>query len=186
MAFPEGAREPLHGLVVWEHTPFRDDRGEFVRLFDREWEAELPAGMKIAQVNHSVTLGRGTIRGLHYQMAPFCETKLVACIRGRVYDVVVDVRRGSPNFLQWNSEVLSGEERCTLVVPPGFAHGFQVLDDECELIYIHSQPYRPNAEAGLNPCDPRLDIPWPEPVGLISDRDAAHPFMGEDWVGIDL
>ncbi len=186
MAYPEGVREPLQGLFVLEGTPFRDARGVFGRLFDREWEISSLPGMAVAQVNHSVTLGRGTVRGLHYQVSPYCETKLVSCIRGRVYDVVVDVRRSSPDFLRWHSEVMSSEKLCTLVVPPGFAHGFQVLDDECELIYVHSQPYRPHSEAGLHPCDPHLGIHWPEVVANLSERDATHPFIGSDWVGIDL
>jgi len=181
-----GVREPFPGIFVLENPPFRDVRGEFGRLFDSEWESGFLGDMAVAQVNHSVTLGRGTIRGLHYQVAPFCETKLITCIRGRVYDIVVDVRRGSPDFLCWHSELLSGGEGCTLVVPAGFAHGFQTLDEDCELIYVHSQPYRPDAEAGMNPCDPRLGIPWPEPVGRMSERDATHPFIGSDWVGIDL
>ncbi len=176
---------PYPDAFTLENPPSRDARGEFGRLFDAGWECGSLDGLVVAQVNHSVTVGRGSIRGLHYQLDPFCETKLITCIRGRVFDVVVDVRRGSPALLSWRSEVLDAANRRTLVVPDGFAHGFQVLDDECELVYVHSQPYRPDAEAGLHPLDPRLDIPWPEAVGHMSAQDEARPFVGDDWRGIE-
>jgi len=182
----EGTTDPFPDASVVTSAPFRDARGEFARLYDAKWRSSLLGDMVVAQVNHSVTLGRGTVRGLHYQVGPYCETKLIACLRGSVFDVVVDVRRGSPNFLSWHSQVLSAEVGRILVVPPGFAHGFQALEDECELIYIHSQPYQPDSEEGLHPCDPRLAVRWPEPVGRMSERDAAHPHVMDNWGGIDL
>ena len=186
MVCPERVREPMPGLFVIENSPHCDDRGQFGRLFDSEWDLDPLRGMSVSQVNFSVTDQRGTVRGLHYQTTPFCETKIVTCTGGRLFDVVVDVRRGSPGLLRWHCEILSGDDSLSIVIPPGFAHGFQALSDECELVYIHSQPFRPESEAGLHPSDPRLGISWPEPISMLSDRDSSHPFAAVDWLGIDL
>ena len=186
LLYPEGVREPLSGVYVIENSRFRDDRGVFGRLFDAGWDLDPLRGMAVSQVNHSVTHRRGTVRGLHYQTTPYCETKIVTCTGGRIFDVVVDLRRGSPGLLSWHSEILSGDDPCTIVIPPGFAHGFQTLSDECELVYVHSQPFRPEFEDGLHPSDPRIGIRWPEPIGMLSDRDAARPCVAADWMGIDL
>jgi len=186
LSFPEGVREPLPGVFVIKSSPSSDDRGSFGRLFDAGWDLTPLRGMPVFQVNHSATRRRGTVRGLHFQTAPYCETKIVTCTSGRIFDVVVDVRRGSPTFMHWHSEILDGDDPQSFVIPPGFAHGFQTLSDHCELIYIHSQPFRPEFESGLHPSEPRLDIPWPEAIAMLSKRDSAHPKVEDDWKGIDL
>ena len=130
-----------------------------------------------AQVNHSVTSRSGTVRGMHYQLPPHAETKLVTCIRGEIYDVAVDLRPHSPTYLRWHAETLSAANGRALLIPEGFAHGFQTLTDDCEIIYCHSAPYVPAAEAAVRFDDPALSISWPIPVTIVSDRDRSHPLL---------
>ena len=132
---------------------------------------------KIAQINHTLTQAAGTIRGLHFQQAPHDEAKFVSCLSGAVFDVAVDLRPDSPTYLQWHGEVLSADNGRSMMIPGGFAHGFQTLTEDCELIYLHDKPYAPEAEGGLNPLDPRLAIDWPLPVSQMSPRDKALPLM---------
>lgn len=181
------ALEPtrLGGLSILRRHPFEDDRGSFDRLYETSWLGGMGGHLEVAQINHSVTRGGGTVRGLHYQVAPFTETKLVACLRGRVFDVAVDLRRGSPTFLSWHGQVLSAEDPLTLVIPHGFAHGFQVLSDECELLYVHSEPYELSAQAGVHPNDPRVDVRWPEPIATMSSQDRERPLLAYDWIGVE-
>ena len=112
--------------------------------------------------------------------------KLVTCLRGAVWDVAVDLRTGSPTFLAWHGETLSAENHRALLIPPGFAHGFQTLTDEAELLYCHSAAYSPGAEGALNLLDPRLAIDWPRPIGEISERDRDHPRLSADFEGLRL
>lgn len=112
--------------------------------------------------------------------------KLVTCLRGEVFDVAVDLRRGSPTFLQWHGERLSSENNRALLIPEGFAHGFQALTDAVELLYCHSTPYQPHAEAGLHPNDPRLSIAWPQEIADLSPRDGGHPVLTPDFRGVDV
>lgn len=177
---------PINGLLVLERTRHQDDRGSLDRIFDLEAAGDYLHEPVVAQVNHSVTSQRGTVRGMHYQCPPHPEFKIVTCLKGKVFDVAVDVRKGSPTFLQWHGEVLTHGGGRSIVLPPGLAHGFQALDDNCELIYIHGGPYRPEAEAGLRPDDPAIGIGWPEPVAMVSDRDSMHPLVSENWSGVDL
>jgi len=114
---------------------------------------------------------------MHYQTPPHAETKLVTCIRGEIYDVAVDVRPDSPTYLHWHAEVLSADNGRSLLIPEGFAHGFQTLADDCEIIYCHSKSYVPVAEAALRFDDPALSIPWPLPVTIVSARDRSHPLL---------
>jgi len=114
------------------------------------------------------------VRGLHYQKPPHAEAKLVSCIRGEVWDLVLDLRHGSATFLHWHAQRLSADNACALLIPQGFAHGFQALTDDAELLYCHSAAYAPECEAGLNPSDPRLAIAWPLPIADLSPRDAAR------------
>lgn len=165
---------PLEGLCLVERRRHADERGEFARL----WSADVlsahgfPAGP--VQVNHSITRQRGTIRGLHYQAPPHTETRLVSCIRGEIYDVAVDLRPDSPTFLRWHAERLSPENGRALLIPEGYAHGFQTLTDDCEIVYCHSRPYVAEAETGVAYDDPALEIPWPLPPTVVSDRDRGH------------
>jgi len=170
---------PLSGLVVLERKPISDNRGYFERLFCEEELAPFLGKRRIAQINHTVTLRRGTVRGMHYQRPPFAEMKIVQCLRGEVFDVAVDLRRDSPTFLRWHAERLSDENHRTLLIPEGFAHGFQTLTDDCEMLYFHTAPYVPAAEGGLHVLDPKLAIAWPLPVSHLSGRDAAHPLIGD-------
>ena len=131
----------------------------------------------IAQINHTFTQRQGTVRGMHFQRAPHAEMKLVNCIRGTVFDVAVDLRASSETFLRWHAEELTPDNGRSLLIPEGFAHGFQALSDDCELVYLHSAAYAPGAEAGVNPLDPRLGVCWPLPITEMSTRDAGHPML---------
>lgn len=176
---------PLHGLVCVQRQPLVDARGFFARLFCADALSAVGWHWPVAQINHSHTAQRGTVRGLHYQRMPAAEAKLVSCVRGSVWDVVVDLRAQSPTYLQWHAQVLSADNHCALLVPPGCAHGFQALDDGSELLYVHSAPYAPACDAGLHVHDARLAIAWPLPVVGLSARDAAHPHITENWLPWD-
>jgi dTDP-4-dehydrorhamnose 3,5-epimerase len=128
----------------------------------------------------------GTVRGMHYQHPPYAEMKLVACLRGQGFDVAVDLRKDSPTFLRWHGEVLSENNYRTFCIPEGFAHGFQTLTENCELIYFHTAAYSPAAEAGLNALDPRLAIDWPNSVTERSPRDQSHSMLSPNFQGISL
>lgn len=175
---------PLTGLVRVERRQHRDDRGVFARLFCAQELAEAGWSGGVAQVNHSRTLGQGSVRGLHYQLPPHAEAKLVSCVRGAVWDVAVDLRLGSPTFLQWHAERLDAEAGQALLIPPGCAHGFQVLSDEAELVYVHSKAYAADAERGWQVLDPRLAIRWPLPVQGLSARDQALPTLDPLFQGL--
>ena len=177
---------PIEGLVAIRRKPHTDIRGSLDRLFDLDVACSLIPDFAVSQVNHTVTNGRGTVRGLHYQMPPFADAKIVTCLRGRVLDVAVDLRQGSPTFLDWHSTELSEGDGISMLLSPGLAHGFQLLDNGCELLYLHGERYRPDAEGGLNPQDPLLDIPWPEPISLMSERDSKHPMIDPGWPGITV
>ena len=175
---------PLAGLRILQRKPIGDSRGYLERLFCSEELQALAPGRHIAQINHTLTAARGTVRGMHFQRPPHAEIKFVSCLRGEVFDVAVDLRDNSPTFLRWHAEVLSADNYKTLVIPEGFAHGFQTLTDDCEMLYFHTAAYQPGAEGGLNAQDPRLAIHWPLPVAGQSQRDAAHPLLGEDFTGV--
>ena len=143
------------------------------------------AAEQIAQINHSYTAMRGTVRGMHFQRPPHAEMKFVSCLRG------ADLRcRGgcAPRFADLSALARRTAQRRQpsgrLLIPEGFAHGFQTLTDDCELLYFHTAAYQPAAEAGLNPQDPRLAIEWPLPVAGLSPRDAAHPLLDDDFAGV--
>ena len=163
-----------------EHYPAQDERGRFRPLVRCETDGELP----IRQVNLSVTSRLGIVRGLHYQSAPRSDGKFVSCVVGRVFDVAVDLRRGSPTFLKWHAEELSASNGKTVYIPPGFAHGFQALTDDVHLVYAHTADYHPGCEAGLDAIDPTLSIEWPLPILLRSSRDEQLPTVDPDFRGI--
>ena len=177
---------PLAGLQLLERQHLRDARGFLSRLFCADELHSAGWTQPIAQLNHTRTERTGTVRGMHYQRAPHAETKLVSCIRGAVWDVAVDLRRGSPTFLQWHGQHLSADNGQALLIPPGFAHGFQALEDGAELLYCHSAPYVPTAEAALQALDARLGIAWPLPVADMSPRDQTHARLTEDFEGEPL
>ena len=177
---------PLAGLKRVERQRLGDKRGFLARLFCAE-DMESAGWIKpIAQINQTYTARQGTVRGMHFQHPPRTEMKLVSCTRGEVWDVAVDLRLGSPTFLCWHAEQLSAENGCALLIPEGFAHGFQALTDDVELLYCHSEAYAAYAEGGLNPTDPRLGITWPLAIAELSVRDAGHALIGDDFEGVHI
>lgn len=176
----------LQGLSVVQRNRRGDSRGFLSRVFCREELAACGWGEPVAQINHTVTERVGTVRGLHFQSPPFAEMKLVSCIRGEVWDVAVDIRADSPTFMQWRAQVLSADNRRALLIPKGFAHGFQALTSDVELIYCHSAPWHAASEGILSAKDPRLAITWPLPIATMSERDAAAVYVDADFQGIAL
>ncbi len=176
----------LKDLVICKQKPIVHDLGFFVRTFCAE--EYLGAGLRkpVVQINQTLTRVKWSIRGLHFQYSPYSEGKLVTCLKGEVFDVAVDIRRGSPTFLQWYGAVLSAENNTSLLIPEGFAHGFQTLTDDCEMLYLHTAPYMPQSEGGLHPNDPSIAIEWPFMVTEMSGRDKSHPFLNKDFDGLDL
>jgi dTDP-4-dehydrorhamnose 3,5-epimerase len=174
----------LPGVAVVETTPFADDRGAFACLYDGRELASVIGGRRIVQINHSRTSRVGAVRGMHFQHPPHAEMKLVRCLRGRVWDVAVDLRAGSSTFLRWHAVELTPGNARMLVVPEGCAHGFQVLEAESELLYLHTAFYVPAAEGGVSCDDPRLGIAWPLPVEGLSARDRGFPPLAHDFSGI--
>ena len=176
----------LKGLCVIQRTAVGDDRGFLSRLFCSNDLAAAGWTWRISQINHTATATSGTVRGMHFQLPPKAEAKLVSCIRGAVWDVAVDLRKDSPTFLQWHAEELSATNLRALLIPPGFAHGFQTLMPDSELVYLHSEAYDSDLERGLNPQDPILAIPWPLDISNLSPRDLGHPMIGADFSGVVL
>jgi len=177
---------PLAGLKLIERKRLGDDRGFLSRLFCSV-ELSVAGWQKpIAQINQTYTAQSGTVRGLHYQRPPHTEMKLVSCTRGKVWDVVVDLRFNSPTFMQWHAQILSEDNGHALLIPEGLAHGFQTLINDCELLYMHTEAYSPEAEAALRFNEERLAITWPLPISEISARDLAHPSLNLEFNGIKL
>ena len=177
---------PLAGLKLVERQHLRDSRGFLSRLFCAEELAAAGWHQPIAQINHTYTAQRGTVRGMHYQTPPHAEMKLVSCIQGELWDVAVDLRAGSPTFLHWHAEVLSADNNRALLIPEGFAHGFQTLTDGVSMLYCHSATHSLEAERALNAQDPRLVINWPLAITEISTRDAKHPLLDMKFEGVRL
>lgn len=174
----------MAGSFVIDVNPFTDERGWFTRFYCKNEFEKIGHNKEWVQLNHSSTNKSGTIRGMHFQKKPFGEIKMVKCIAGSIYDVIVDLRNGSSTFLQWFGVVLSAENKKMLYIPEGFAHGFQCLEDNCELIYHHSEFYTPGAEAGIPFDDPKINIQWPLPATNLSARDKNHPYLNENFNGI--
>ncbi len=177
---------PLPGVKLVQRKPVEDERGFFSRFYCADEFRAAGLDKPIAQINHTFTRSKGAARGLHFQHPPHAETKLVSCLSGAVFDVVVDLRRDSPSFLRWHGEILSAENRRSLLVPEGCAHGFQTLAEDCELLYLHTAPFHPAAEGAVNVSDPALAIEWPLPLSELSERDRSHPFIDTHFSGISL
>lgn len=177
---------PLSGLVIVQRKAIEDERGFLSRFYCGNEFREAGIDRQIAQINHTLTRKKGAVRGLHFQYPPHAETKMVSCLKGEILDVAVDLRRDSPTFLHWHGEILSATNRKSLLIPEGFAHGFQTLTEDCELIYLHTAFYQPEAEGAINIADPRLGITWPLPVSELSARDCGHEFINENFQGIVL
>lgn len=178
-------RTPLKDLYCIERNPIGDNRGFLSRFFCAKEFEEIGFKGSIAQMNHTLTNLKGCVRGLHFQHPPSAETKIVTCIKGKVFDVAVDVRSGSPTFLNWYAIELSAENRMSLYIPKGFAHGFQTLENDCELLYIHSEFYQPKAEDALNALDKKIAIDWPLDVTEMSERDRSHKMIN-NFEGIKI
>ncbi len=174
----------LPGVMLVETVRYADHRGAFARLYCERDLEEVIGARRIVQINHSCTSETGAVRGMHYQHAPHAEMKLVRCLKGRVWDVALDLRRDSPTFLQWHAEELTPRNARMLVIPEGCAHGFQVLEPDTELLYLHTSFYVPAVEGGVRHDDPRLGIRWPLPVTNLSERDRSYPLIKPEFQGL--
>jgi dTDP-4-dehydrorhamnose 3,5-epimerase len=173
----------IHGAFEVRPALRSDARGRFRRTWCEGAFAEAGIGARWVQMNHSVTLGKGSARGLHFQRPPHAEDKLVSCTKGRAFDVAVDLRRGSPTFRQWAAVEIS--EEASFLIPKGCAHGFQTLEEETHLVYLHSHAYTPDAEGGLRLDDPAIGLDWPLALSNLSERDRAFPLLTPDFEGLD-
>lgn len=176
----------LKGSFVADIFAASDERGWFARTFCKEEFKKIGFTAEWVQLNHSFTNVAGTIRGMHYQLPPFAEIKLVRCIAGAVFDVIIDLRKNSATFLKWFGTELSAENKKMIYIPEGFAHGFQTLADNSELIYHHSQFYKPGFEGGIKYDDKMINIKWPRKVTTISKRDNEHNYLAENFNGIKI
>jgi len=174
------------GVSVAETRTSRDHRGAFSRLFCQNELAQAIGRRQIVQINQSKTALSGAIRGMHFQHRPHAEMKMVRCLKGLVWDVVVDLRADSETFLQWHAEELSEENARMMIIPEGCAHGFQVLEPDSELLYLHTASYNADAESGVAYNDPRLNIKWPLATTDLSKRDQSHPFISPNFQGLKL
>lgn len=176
----------IEGLKVLQRKPIKDDRGFLSRLYCNDDFKLMGVTKPISQINQTFTKRVGTVRGMHFQKGPFAETKLVSCFKGEVFDVAVDLREGSSTFLKWHAEILTAENQRSLLIPEGFAHGFQTLTNDCELIYLHTAPYSKDHESALNPVDNKVCVTWPLEITELSDRDRSHPMIEDDFRGVVL
>ncbi|MCV6584638.1 MAG: dTDP-4-dehydrorhamnose 3,5-epimerase [Marinibacterium sp.] len=170
----------LAGVLVLTPRRFGDHRGFFAETYNRKTYADLGITLDFVQDNHSLSAQVGTVRGLHFQAPPHAQDKLVRCGRGAIYDVVVDIRTGSPTYGQWQGFVLSAENGVQLLVPVGFAHGFMTLLPDSEIVYKCSEFYAPETEGAVRWNDPEVGIAWPQDNdAVLSDKDAAAPLLAD-------
>jgi dTDP-4-dehydrorhamnose 3,5-epimerase len=174
----------LKGAYLVQPEPFSDERGWFARTYCKREFSAIGHIKEWVQLNHSFTRETGSIRGMHFQLPPHAEIKMVRCVAGAVWDVIVDIRQQSPTFLQWYATELSARNRSMLYIPEGFAHGFQTLEPDTELVYHHSEYYTPGAERGMLYNDPLINIQWPLRVTHVSARDQSHAALNESFKGI--
>lgn len=167
----------LAGLYIINKKPIKDPRGEFARMYCQDEFSSIGLSKPIVQINKSITLKPGTIRGMHFQSGVHAEDKIVSCIAGKVFDVAVDIRPESKTFLSWFGIELSAENNIALLIPKGFAHGFQSLEENSEIIYFVTNKYNSLAEDGIHPLDALVNIKWPLACSDMSDKDAKHPFI---------
>jgi dTDP-4-dehydrorhamnose 3,5-epimerase len=170
---------PLADLTLIETTRVEDERGQFSRVFCEAECAAIRPGLRWTQINLSRTYDKGTVRGMHFQYPPAAEAKLIRCLRGRVFDVAVDLRVDSPTFLRWHAVELDQDEANQFFIPEGFAHGFQALTDDAQLLYLHTTAWSREQEGGLRHDDPTIAIAWPLPMTRISIKDQQWPLVKE-------
>jgi dTDP-4-dehydrorhamnose 3,5-epimerase len=175
---------PLAGVSVVARHPLVDSRGYLERMYCFSELAPLFGDRRIEQINRTSTARRGSVRGMHFQRAPNAEAKLITCLSGSIFDVAVDLRSGSPSFLQWHGEILRAGDHRSLFIPEGFAHGFQTLEEHCVLLYLHSASYAQSSEGAVNAVDPSIGIPWPLDITDMSDRDRSHPMITDNFKGL--
>jgi len=181
-----GKERSIKGIFEFQRVESIDRRGSFLKLFDQDVLSGFGWSPRTHQVNFSRTELAGSVRGMHAQMGSVPEFKLVTCVRGVAFDVCIDLRKGSPTFLQWEAVELSEGNAVSLLIPPGCAHGFQTLSDDTHLVYFHSAPYEPDEEIGINPFDPAIGISWPRELAEISRRDSDHPLLQSDFEGFEI
>jgi dTDP-4-dehydrorhamnose 3,5-epimerase len=175
---------PLKDAFIIETGLIKDKRGSFARFFCFEELIEINKGNNIKQINYSMTKKKGSIRGLHFQYPPKSEIKMVRCLKGKVFDVIVDLRKSSKTFLKWHGEILSEENMKMVYIPIGFAHGFQSLTGNCEMLYLHSEYYSSQHEGGIRYNDSKVNITWPLLLTEISDKDKTYSLLEEDFKGL--
>lgn len=163
--------------VITPHQ-FKDNRGFYERFFCIDEFKKLGLDFNIVQINHSSSYQKGTVRGFHYQSTPYQETKIVRCIKGAIFDVALDIRPDSKTYLQYVAFELSERNNKYLVIPKGFAHAFQTLEDNSEILYMVDTPFAPEYELGLNPLDPKINVNWPLDISVISDKDKGRLYIG--------
>jgi dTDP-4-dehydrorhamnose 3,5-epimerase len=176
----------IPGVYILETKLLKDHRGTFSRIFCADNLKHILQNKTIVQMNHSMTHAVGAIRGLHFQHPPYAEIKIVRCIKGRVFDVAVDLRQASPTFLSWTYCELDPLEGRALVIPEGCAHGFQTLEPDSQLLYLHTAFYTPNAEGTVRYNDPRINITWPLTPTDLSEKDKNQPTLTELFSGVML
>ncbi|MDR3063437.1 MAG: dTDP-4-dehydrorhamnose 3,5-epimerase [Methanobrevibacter sp.] len=174
----------IDGVNIINSEPFCDNRGFFNRIFCQEELREIRPNMVIEQMNHSMTRLKGTVRGLHFQYPPHAELKIVRCVKGSIFDVAVDLRKNSPTFLKWHGEILSAENMKAFVLPEGCAHGFQALEDDIEMIYLHTESHFKESDGRLRYDDPKINIKWPIKVTIVSEKDMSPAFIKNDYGGV--
>ena len=174
----------LKGSYVLTLEPIEDERGWFARTYCKNEFLSIGHNKEWVQMNHSFTKQKATVRGMHYQRPPYGEIKLVRCIAGSVYDVIIDLRADSASYLQYFGIELSAVNKKMIYIPEGFAHGFQALSNDAELLYNHSQFYLPGVEAGVRYNDLAINIKWPLELTNISERDNSHPFIDANFKGL--
>lgn len=166
---------PLKGVYLIDLEKRGDERGFFARTFCSQEFEKFGLESTFVQANDSLSVEKGTLRGMHYQLPPYAEAKLVRCIRGSLHDVVLDLRENSPTFGQSFGHLLTAENRTMMYVPPGCAHGFLTMEPNSEVLYLVSNPYAPDYERGVRWDDPAFNIDWPDTPSVISERDRSHP-----------
>lgn len=172
---------PLDGAYLIDLDKKGDDRGFFARVFCVDEFGRQGLATQFCQINNSLSPHKGTLRGMHYQLAPKAETKVVRCIRGALFDVILDLRPDSPTFGRSFGAELSADNRRMMYVPKGFAHGFLTLTDDTEAFYLVDEYYSPETERGIRFDDPKFDLQWPDTPAVVSDKDRSHQDFDPAW-----
>lgn len=169
------------GLRVISRDTHSDSRGEFYKIFNLDDLKKMGWSDSVKQINFSQSFKKGTVRGMHMQFSKYAEYKLVTCVKGSIFDVAIDLRKEAKTYLKFFSIQLDHVNKLSLMIPPGFAHGFQVLEEDSQIIYTHSKEYSSEFEGGISPLDPDIKVPWPLPVICLSDRDKRLP-LSKDFI----